>query len=157
MNQKKLNILGNVAFWFTLFTINISICLIICIGHINGDRYERIIKYSFINWCFIPIVVICLLIGKKLKKNNQKYKKNYIISFIMLPILIVLGSLRFVITDFTYDVNRINVIQNKVKVSLPTKINVTTRKYDSYNISYVSINDKECKKKFTQEVFDNLL
>ena len=83
----------------------------------------------------------------------QKYKKNLIVAFISLPLLIIFGSYRFIFnSNISYDINNVLTIEDKIDIELPDEIKVATNKLDLYNISYVKIIDNECKDAFEKEI-----
>lgn len=63
---------------------------------------------------FIPIGILSILIGIKLKKNKQNYKKNFIAAFICIPLLLIFGSYRLISKNVvSYDVNKVSTIEKK--------------------------------------------
>ena len=94
MNKKR--ILGNILFWTTLISPMLSFSLASMIGEANIFGVAGIIRYSWVMLLFIPIGILSILIGFKLKNSTQKYKKNFIVSFICLPLLIIFGSYRVI-------------------------------------------------------------
>jgi hypothetical protein len=91
----------------------------------------------------------------KLKKNRQNYKKNLIIAFVCLPLIIIFGSYRFVFNSVSYDVEKVDIIETKTKLELPDQIKIATNKFDSYNVSYVKIVDEKSKQDFEMELCSN--
>lgn len=106
---------------------------------------------------FIPIGVLSILIGLKLKKDKQEYKKNIIVAVIVLPLLAIFGSYRFIDSNISYDTDNIITIENKMNIELPREIKIATSKRDSYDISYVKITDDKSKEKFEQEIKNSQL
>ena len=112
MNKKR--ILGNILFWTTLISPMLSFSLVSMIGESNIFGVAGIIRYSWVMLLFIPIGILSILIGFKLKNSTQKYKKNFVVSFICLPLLIIFGSYRFIFNSVvSYDVNEISIIEEK--------------------------------------------
>ena len=155
--MKKIKILCNILFWATLISPIVSFSLAGKIGEVNIFGVAGIIRYSWIMWLFIPIGVLSIIFGLQLKKNNQKYKKNYIIAFICLPLLIIFGSYRFIFNSVTYNVDEVLIIENKLDVELPKEIKVATIKLDLYDLSYAKIINNESNKRFEQEIDNNIL
>ncbi|MGM9969076.1 MAG: hypothetical protein ACI35S_01625 [Anaeroplasma sp.] len=156
MNKKR--ILGNILFWSTLISPMISFSLASMIGEADIFGVAGIIRYSWVMLLFIPIGILSILIGFKLKNSKQKYKKNFIISSICLPLLIIFGSYRFVFNGvISYDVNEIAIIEEKINFEIPDDIKLATNKLDLYSISYVKIIDSESKNVFEQEIRNNQL
>ena len=156
MNKKR--ILGNILFWTTLISPIVSFSIASMIGEANIFGVAGIIRYSWVMLLFIPIGILSILIGFKLKNSTQKYKKNFIVSFICLPLLIIFGSYRFIFNSVvSYDVNEVSIIEEKINFEIPRDIKVATNKLDLYDISYLKILNSESKDMFEQEVENNQL
>ena len=156
MNKKR--ILGNILFWTTLISPIVSFSIASMIGEANIFGVAGIIRYSWVMLLFIPIGILSILIGFKLKNSTQKYKKNFVVSFICLPLLIIFGSYRFIFNSVvSYDVNEISIIEEKINFEIPRDIKVATNKLDLYDISYLKILNSESKDMFEQEVENNQL
>ena len=156
MNKKR--ILGNILFWTTLISPIVSFSIASIIGEANIFGVAGIIRYSWVMLLFIPIGILSIVIGFKLKNSTQKYKKNFIVSFICLPLLIIFGSYRFIFNSVvSYDVNEVSIIEEKINFEIPRDIKVATSKLDLYDISYLKILNSESKDMFEQEVENNQL
>ena len=156
MNKKR--ILGNILFWTTLISPIVSFSIASMIGEANIFGVAGIIRYSWVMLLFIPIGILSILIGFKLKNSTQKYKKNFVVSFICLPLLIIFGSYRFIFNSVvSYDVNEISIIEEKINFEIPRDIKVVTNKLDLHAISYLKILNSESKDMFEQEVENNQL
>ena len=154
----KKRVLGNILFWTTLISPIVSFSLASMIGEANIFGVAGIIRYSWVILLFIPIGILSILIGFKLKNSTQKYKKNFIVSFICLPLLIIFGSYRFIFNSVvSYDVNDVSIIEEKINFEIPDDIKVATNKFDLYNISYLKIINSESKDMFEQEIGNNQL
>ena len=154
----KKRVLGNILFWTTLISPIVSFSLASMIGEANIFGVAGIIRYSWVMLLFIPIGILSILIGFKLKNSTQKYKKNFIVSFICLPLLIIFGSYRFIFNSVvSYDVNDVSIIEEKINFEIPDDIKVATNKFDLYNISYLKIINSESKDMFEQEIGNNQL
>lgn len=146
--MKKEKVLGNILFWMTLISPMISFSLASMIGEAEIFGVAGIIRYSWLMILFIPVGILSILIGLQLKKNKKKYKKNLIVAFISLPLLIIFGSYRFIDSNISYNTDNIITIENKMNIELPREIKIATSKRDSYDISYVKITDDKSKEKF---------
>ena len=156
MNKKR--ILGNTLFWTTLISPIVSFSIASMIGESNIFGVAGIIRYSWVMLLFIPIGILSIVIGFKLKNSTQKHKKNFIVSFICLPLLIIFGSYRFIFNSVvSYDVNEVSIIEEKINFEIPRDIKVATNKLDLYDISYLKILNSESKDMFEQEVENNQL
>ncbi len=98
-----------------------------------------ILRYSWVMWLFIPIGVFSIIIGIILKRNNQKYKKNLIIAYICLPLIVIFGSYRFLFNDVvSYDnTSYLASVETKINIVLPKDIKAATEEQNNYRISYV--------------------
>lgn len=121
--MKKEKVLGNILFWMTLISPMISFSLASMIGEAEIFGVAGIIRYSWLMILFIPVGILSILIGLQLKKNKQKYKKNLIVAFISLPLLIIFGSYRFIFnSNISYDINNVLTIEDKIDIELPDEI-----------------------------------
>jgi len=155
--MKKEKRLGNILFWLTLITPFASFALTSAVGEVSIFGIAGIVRYSWIMWLFIPIGILSILIGIKLKKCNQRYKKNFIIAFICLPLLVIFGSYRFIFKYFSYEPDKIIAVENKISLVLPQDVKIATNKIYSYNVSYAKIINNESKVKFENEIKNNHL
>ena len=115
--MKKEKVLGNILFWMTLISPMISFSLASMIGEAEIFGVAGIIRYSWLMILFIPVGILSILIGLQLKKNKQKYKKNLIVAFISLPLLIIFGSYRFIFnSNISYDINNVLTIEDKIDI-----------------------------------------
>lgn len=156
--MKKEKVLGNILFWITLVSLMVSFSLAAMVGEVKIFGVAGIVRYSWIMLLFIPVGILSILIGVKLKNSGYKYKKNLIIAFICLPLLLIFGSYRFIFNGVvSYDVNKISIIEDKINIEIPNEIKVATNKLELYNLSYVKIIDNESKNAFEQEIRNNKL
>ena len=157
-NMKKEKVLGNVLFWATLIAPLFSFSLSSIIGEADIFDVAGIIRYSWIMLLFIPIGFLSFVIGVKLKKHNEKYKKNFIIAFICVPLLIIFGSYRFIFSNtVSYDVDTVSIIEAETNIELPDEVKVATNKFDLYSISFVKIIDDKNRIDFEKEIKNNQL
>ena len=156
--MKNIKILSNILFWITLISPMAAFALASVVGEVNIFGIVGVVRYSWVMLFFIPLGVLSILIGNKLKENNLSYKKNYIIAFICVPLLIIFGSYRFIFSSsISYDVERITAIEKETNLELPNQIKIATNLFDSYNLSYAKIIDTESKVIFENELETNLL
>ena len=160
--MKKVKVIGNILFWMTLLSPILSFALASKIGEGDILGIPGMIRYSWIMWLFIPIGILSILIGIKLKKNTLKYKKNFVIAFICIPIIIIFGSYRFIFNDIvSYDVDKIYAVEEIVNIELPNDIKIGTFKHNSidenFDETYVKIISSESKVKFESEIQNNPL
>ncbi len=156
--MKKERKISIILFWLTLISPILAFTLACNIGEVDVFGIAGIVRYSWVMLLFIPIGILSILIGFKLKADKQKYKNNFVISFICLPLLVIFGSYRFIFSsDISYDIDKINIISYESKIELPKQVKMATIKYDEYNISYVKIINEEEKIKFENEIKENSL
>ena len=155
--MKKEEFFGDILFLLTLISPFISLVIISIFGEPEIFSALGMTRYIWIMLLFIPIGVLSILIGLKLKKDKQEYKKNIIVAVIVLPLLAIFGSYRFIDSNISYDTDNIITIENKMNIELPREIKIATSKRDSYDISYVKITDDKSKEKFEQEIKNSQL
>ena len=146
--MKTVRILSNILFWITLISPITSFALASSIGEAEIFGIAGIIRYLWIMWFFIPVGMLSVLLGLKLKKNDQKYKKNLIVAYIALPLLLIFGSYRFIFGNISYDSTKVAEVGNKISVELPDEVKTATNELDSHTLSYVKITDKQSKETF---------
>lgn len=141
-----------------LISPNISLFLVSIIGEANIFGVAGIIRYSWVMLLFIPIGILSILVGLKLKNSKQKYKKNLIIAFICLPILAIFGSYMWIFSDsYSYDTNKVSDVEQIIKLNLPTKVKVSTLKTGECNLTYAKIIDDNDIIEFENEIENNSL
>lgn len=155
--MKKEEFFGDILFLLTLISPFVSLVIISIFGEPEVFSALGMTRYIWIMLLFIPIGVLSILIGLKLKKDKQEYKKNIIVAVIVLPLLAIFGSYRFIDSNISYDTDNIITIENKMNIELPREIKIATSKRDSYDISYVKITDDKSKEKFEQEIKNSQL
>lgn len=99
--MKKIKIIANILFWITLVSPMVSFSLASIIGEADIFGVAGIVRYSWVMWFFIPIGILSIIVAGKLKQAKLKYKKNYVVAFICLPLLILFGSYRFIFSDIS--------------------------------------------------------
>lgn len=153
--MKSLKIIGNILFYMTIISLPLSFSLSSIIGEVDIFRVAGIIRYSWIMLLFVPIGIACLFVGRKLKYFNEKYKKNYIVAFICIPLLLIFGSYRFIFSNIKYDSEEMSSIENNINLNLPNNVKIATNKLELYTISYAKILDQEEKDNFQNEIINS--
>ncbi len=152
MKKDSNSILGDIVFALTLASPWISFYLATVVGEFNIFGIAGVVRYSWIMLLFIIVPVLSILIGIRFKKMGKNCKKNFVIAYICIPILIIFGSYRFIFREVTsYDTSIVAVVENKTRLKMPDQVKVATLK-DTYNTSYVKITSDECKKTFENEI-----
>lgn len=155
--MKKRRTLGIIFFWMTLISPMVSFALASTIGEVNIFGVVGTVRYSWIMLLFIPIGILSILIGVKLKQNKEKFKRNFIIAFICLPLLVIFGSYRFIFKDIiSYSNDSILFVEEKININLPDKLKVVSQNNTSYVLTYAKIDDINEKKIFELEILNDL-
>ena len=157
--MKKLNVLGNILFCLTLISPCVAFSWAAIIGEAEIFGIGGILRYIWLMLLFIPIGMLSILIGLKLKKENLSYKKNLIIAFICLPLLVIFGSYRFIFQDmFVYDnYDKLLAVEDITGLDLPDQIDAITEKSELYETTCAKIIDEESIEAFEEEIKNNHL
>lgn len=150
--MKRINIFGRTLFCATLISPILSFVLASVIGEANIFGVAGIVRYSWIMFLFVPFGILSIIVGLKLKNGSQNYKKNIVVAFVCLPLLIVFGSYRFIFDSVSYNVEKVSVVEKQIKIQFPDEIKIATNNLDSYNLSYVKIVDNENTSVFEKEI-----
>lgn len=157
--NKKSSPLGILFFWLTLISPMLSFYVTNLVGETEIFGVYGILRYSWVMWLFIPIGVFSIIIGIILKRNNQKYKKNLIIAYICLPLIVIFGSYRFLFNDVVSydDTSYVAIVETKTNTVLPKDIKAATAEQNNYRISYVKVFDSEDNNAFKNDIEINSL
>ena len=161
--MKKERIVANVFFWLTLVSPIVAFTLASYIGESDVFGIAGILRYIWVMWLFVPIGILSVLAGKKQKKNRRPCRKNYIVAFVCIPLLLLFGSYRFVFSEMvSYDKDTLVAVEQIVGVSFPDEIKIATMKMDSYqhgtySVSYVRLTDEEEANIFEQKLASDVL
>ena len=150
--MKNNNFLANALFWLTLISPMLSFSVACEIGETDIFGIIGTVRYSWIIWLFIPFGIFSLIIGKRQKLKNKKYKKNYIVAFICIPLLLIFGSYRFIFIDISYSADELFAVEEKVNIDLPENIKIATDERTQYSISYVKLTDETEREHFENEL-----
>ncbi len=154
--MKAKNVISNILFWITLFSPIISFYLAGLVGETEIFGVFGLVRYSWIMLLFLPIPALTLSIAIVLKKHNKKYKKNLIVCFICLPLLIVFGSYRVIFrNDISYEASTFVHFGREMKIDLPNNVKVATGKVDSYLLGYAKIQDEKQKNEFERVIINS--
>ena len=152
MAMKGLKILGNILFCLALISPMLAFSIASMIGEAEIFGVAGIIRYSWIMLFFVPFEILSILIGIKLKKCEQHYKKNLVIAFICLPLIIIFGSYSFLFPNVSYDIDKVSVIEKEIKLDLPSNVKIATVELPEYNLSYLKIVDEISNTKFESKL-----
>ena len=154
--MKNIRLFQNLIFWLTLFLPGIAFWAACKVGEVDIFSIAGTVRYSWIMWLFIPVGVLSIITGLKLKKDNQRYKKFIVVACICLPLLFIFGSYRFVFADtISYDANNIEIVEAKTGIDLPNYTKVATIDLNYQNITYAKILDESDKDNFEQSIYSN--
>ena len=145
--MKKEEFFGDILFLLTLISPFVSLVIISIFGEPEIFSALGMTRYIWIMLLFIPIGVLSILIGLKLKKGKQEYKKNIIVAVIVLPLLAIFGSYRFIDSNISYDTDIIITLITLSKYKLVSLVTI-----NGEEVGYV-----ESKEKFEQEIKNSQL
>ena len=155
--MKRIIVISYIVFVVTLLSPIIAFTITCYVGEVDIFGIPGITRYSWIMWIFTIFGILSLFLGKMLKKNNLRYKKNFICAFISMPMLLIFGSYRFIfMKTVDYDVRKINEVESSMGIELPSSIKIGTLKTDSYFISYIKIIGIEDNVQFKNSVYTDL-
>ncbi len=98
------------------------------------------IKHSWIMLLFIPIAVCSLVYGIVVKKQNKRYKKNIIISCIVIPFLLIFGMYFSIFSDeIDYTNEPILSVEERTGIDFPDNIESMTEKMTECTVIYAKI------------------
>lgn len=150
IKEKKLLIIGNIAFIMSLISPMLSFALATTVGEVEIFGVAGIVRYSWIMLLFIPFGIISFIMGGLLKKSNKKYLKNQIVAYVTIPFLLVMGSYRFIYASINdYSPSLLSQIEQDVNINLPDNVKIaTTLREEEQAESYVKIIDSQEKLDF---------
>ncbi len=130
----------------------VSFAVVASIGETEIFGIGGAVRYSWVMWIFIPVGIVSVIISIIHKNSNQNFKKNLIIVFICLPLLLIFGSFRFIFNNVSYDVSKIAAIEDKINIEIPHEIKVATNKFELYDVTYSKITNNNSKTLFEQKI-----
>lgn len=144
---------GIISFIVSLLSPFIAMAVIDTIGEVEIFATDGMLRYSWIFWIFIPVVAISYLLGRKLKEAGLKYKHNYIIAFILIPIFAIFGSFRWIFPNTYFDdQSNIQDVEAKISIELPDDLKTSTSHSDDYQLTYAKILNSQEKENFENEI-----
>ncbi len=154
--MKPLKVWGNILFVVSIITPLLSFMVLCSVGDVNTFGTAGMLHYTWIMWLFIPISVASLIIGICLKKRNEKYKKNVIVACIVIPILLLFGSYKFIFSSaVSYDADVIKEIEQQTEWTFPSNVETATTIGKNYRLSYIKITDKDDNIHFEENVISS--
>lgn len=154
--MSKLKTVGNVLFVLSILSMPISFMLSTTIGEVEIFEIAGIIRYSWVAYFFLPICILCFIVGGRLKRNGERYKKQYVAAIICIPLLLIFGSFRFIFAEFhEYDADELFEVQEKVGIDIPKNVDVVSTREKDYVISYVKITDEKENYEYEELIENN--
>lgn len=133
-----------VSFWFALF-----------IGEVDIFTMRGMIRYSWVIYFFIAIPLASLGFGIYQKKIGKVYRKNFVIAFICIPILVIFGSFKFIFPSDDYRSENVANVEYECGIDLPSNIEALTYYDSNYTMIYAKVLDKNEKVAFEQLIKDD--
>lgn len=138
--MKKIHFVSIATFWISVLSLPLSFVLSCELGEDDIFHLAGIVRYSWIALLFVPVSIVSFVVGYKLKKQGTKYKKNVIISYITIPLLLIVGSYAWLMNDmYDYKIEPINSVETKANIDLPDNIKYATMHCEDYDISFIKI------------------
>ena len=151
--MKREKVLGTVLFWLTLVSPMIAFTVESELGEPEIFGVAGMIRYMWVMWLFAPIGILSVLVGLKLKRSGQRYRKNIVIACICLPLILIFGSYRFIFGSMvSYETDKVAVIEQQTGVELPDDVKVASEIQTAYTVSYVKITSEESREKFEKQI-----
>lgn len=149
----KYKTIGIISFIASLISPFVAMALIDKIGEVEIFATDGMQRYSWIFWIFIPVVAISYFAGKKLKDAGLKYKHNYVIAFVLIPIFALFGAFRWMFPNTSFnDQSNIQDVESKIDIELPNDLKTSTSYWDEYKLSYAKILNSQEKEDFENEI-----
>ncbi len=140
-------------FWFALVGMFVGLFLPFEIGETDIMGMGGYIYYSWVAFLFLPFGIASLIHSVRMKKQGQKYKKNKIIAFIAIPVLLLFGSYRFLFNNtFVFSPEPAYSVSEKVEVDMPKEIKAITNSSFSCYVTYVKIENPDEKDAFYKSI-----
>lgn len=137
--MKNPKMLNNILLICSIISLLISFALCCLVGESEIFGVVGIVRYSWIMWLFIPVNACFLLI---LKKTKVAKKVNYIVTIIVIVLLSIYGSYRFIFADtVSYNTENLQSIEKYVDITFPNNIKIATWQLEEYKISNIKIID----------------
>ncbi len=150
--MKTLKLLGNIIFVISIIVF--PLCGFLSIAIANADVFDSldVIRYSYVMYLFVPIGILSLVFGGLLKKHGCKYKKNYVIGIIVIVLMALFGSYRFVFSGMiNFKTEYIAEISSQTGVPFPDEVKSATEVYNDCKKSYAKLSGEE-KLKFDENI-----
>lgn len=126
-NSKKLPVKWSVVSWIlviaSLFTVQATLLLMLYLSTINEYDIENACAF----FLFVPIPLMSISIGKRLKEKGYKYKKNTVVGIVMTVILCLFGTMGIAyIVGNDYSEDYVIKVEDTTNVEIPEAIRIRT-------------------------------
>ncbi len=136
---------GIVFFALTLASLAIGYVLALAIAF-SFDKSET---HDFLEafWGFfavIPIPIVSIVIGIMLEKRDMPYKKNIVVAIIMIPVLILCGSL-CLLAEPIYSPDPIVTVEEQLEIDIPADVYFTELRQYNQVIVYTTLSEADAE------------
>lgn len=138
-------VLSICSVWLSFFTA-------LLVGEVDIFTIRGMIRYSWVVYFFVIIPLISLGFGVFQKKKGKKYRKNFVIAFVCIPILILLGSFKFAFEPDDYRSENVTAVEYECGVDLPNNVKALTYYKNDYTMIYAKALDKGEKLSFEESI-----
>ena len=154
--MKNKSLVGQILMILTILC-PFSFCISMAVGDVAYFEKAGMLKYAWIMLIFLVIPIATIVITIILEIRGYRHFENYVISAIMVIILLACGSLSFVFKDYySYDNDRVAIVESKTKIDLPEKIDVASLYVENQNLSYwetyIRVNDESENSSFVNTI-----
>ena len=153
--MKNNKLISNLLFCLTIASLPIAFSITCIVGEVDIFGIGGIIRYSWIMLLSVPVGLLSLLVGLRLKKEGKYYKKLLIVAGICIPLMVIMGSYRVIFRDISFNTSDVHTVEEKINFALPDNIKVAKHDYGGYDISYIKILDKNEADDFVKEISKN--
>ncbi len=143
---------GTALFVLSLTSVMIGLIISVLLGFAfpleDGTPafFERL--WGF--WLALPIPIMSIVIGVMLEKRDMPYKKNIVVAIIMIPLLILYGSLSLFAQPI-YSPDPIAYVEEQLMIDIPDDVNFSESRQYNQTIAYATLSESDA------EVFEKQL
>lgn len=130
VNAKDNTFLLNLLFYITIFSFFGAVLTIRAIA--KEVPSSLITEKMWVFWLWLPVPILSIIIGYKLKNQNKKAKSNIIFGCVICVLLIVFGSFCVVMPIGRIPYNKIKPYEEILKINIPRDGDYIQQKYRTY-------------------------
>lgn len=130
VNPKDNTFLLNLLLYITIFSFFGAVLTISAIA--KDIPSSLITEKMWVFWLWLPLPILSIIIGHRLKNKNKKAKNNIISGYIISILLIVFGSFCVVMPVGRVAYNKIRPYEEILKVDIPKDGNYIQQRYGTY-------------------------